>query len=456
MNWDSVILIVLKILAVLVLVLLNGFFVATEFALVRIRETQLDALILKGQRRAKMARHIVRNLNSYLSATQLGITMVSLGLGWIGQPVFTTLLDPVLTALGVTSETWQHSISFAVGFSALTFLHITAGELAPKWMTIQNPLPVALRVARPLRWFYLAFYPFNRLLNLAARGLLRQMGIEPDAEISGGQSEEELRLALASVSQGGMTFGRNIVLNALDLRRRIAREVMRPRHEITAFDTDASLTECLAIAEQTRYSRFPLCEGGDLDKTRGVIHIKDLYPALRDGKARTAADLLPAARKLVYVPETGRLEKMLQLFLERKLHFAIVVDEFGGTLGIVTLENVLEELVGQIQDEFDEEKPELTRVNENVWEASGALPLHELEKLVGEIGHGEGAATASGWITQRLGGFPRAGDALTLGTCELCVEEMDGPRVARFKITRRKELEDTTLTTRRRESQKQP
>ena len=192
-----------------------------------------------------------------------------------------------------------------------------------------------------------------------------------------------------------------------------------------------------------------------MDKTRGVVHVKDLYRAARSG-ARTAADLLPAARKLVYVPETGRLEKLLQLFLERKLHFAIVVDEFGGTLGIVTLENVLEELVGQIQDEFDEEKPELTRVSENVWEASGALPLHELEKLVGEIGRGEGAATASGWITQRLGGFPKAGDVLTMGACELRVEEMDGPRVARLKITRRKELEDRPSPPARRESQKRP
>src|ERR1017187_9702836 len=156
MNWDAFILVALKILAVLVLVLLNGFFVATEFALVRVRETQLDALVARGQRRAKMALHIVRNLNSYLSATQLGITMVSLGLGWIGQPVFTTLLEPALTSLGVQSAVWQHSISFAFGFSALTFLHITVGELAPKWLTIQKPLPVALGSAYPLRWFYLA------------------------------------------------------------------------------------------------------------------------------------------------------------------------------------------------------------------------------------------------------------------------------------------------------------
>jgi CBS domain containing-hemolysin-like protein len=243
---------------------------------------------------------------------------------------------------------------------------------------------------------------------------------------------------VASVPQSGTAGGRNLILNALDLRHRVAREVMRPRYEVIAFDTDASLAECLALAEKTRYSRFPLCEGGDLDKTRGVVHIKDLYPALRDPApvGRTAADLLPVARPLIYVPETARLEKLLQLFLERKLHFAIVVDEYGGTIGIVTLENVLEALVGQIQDEFDQEKSELTLVSENVWEAAGTLPLHELEKIIGETHLEESVATASGWMTQKLGGFPKAGDALTIGACELRVEEMDGPRVARLKITR--------------------
>jgi CBS domain containing-hemolysin-like protein len=435
-NWDAVILVALKILAVFALVLTNGFFVAAEFALIRVRETQLDALVGRGQRRAKMALHIVRNLNSYLSATQLGITMARLG-----EPVFTTLLSPLLISLGVESGAWQHSISFAIGFSALTFLHITAGELAPKWMTIQKPLPIALWVAHPLRWFYLAFYPFNRLLNLSARWLLQKIGIELDVASDCAHSEEELRLVLASAqSEAG---GRNIILNALDLRHRVAREVMRPRHEIAAFNTEATIAGCLALAEKTRYSRFPLCEGGDLDKTRGVVHIKDLYPVLRDPAlaGRTTADLLPVARPLIYVPETARLEKLLQLFLERKLHFAVVVDEYGGTVGIVTLENVLEELVGQIQDEFDQEKLKLERVGENVWEADGALPLHELEKVIGETRHEEVVATASGWMTQKLGGFPKVGDALTVGMCELRVEETDGPRVVRLKITKRAETE---------------
>jgi CBS domain containing-hemolysin-like protein len=436
MNWNEAILIALKILAVLALVLMNGFFVAAEFALVRIRETQLDMFVAKNWRRAKMARHIVHNLNSYLSATQLGITMASLGLGWLGQSVFTKLFSPLLNMLGVHSAAFLDSISFVLGFTLLTFFHITVGELAPKWLTIQKPLPVALWSAFPLRWFYLAFYPFNKLLNLAARFLLRRIGLEPDAETDGGHSEEELRLLLASAQRA--SGGRNIALNSLDLRRRVVREIMRPRNEITALNDEASFAECLEIVEKTRYSRFPICDGGDLDKTLGVVHIKDIYP-LRQ-KAQSAADLLFVARKLIFIPETARLEKLLQLFLERKLHLAFVVDEFGGTLGIVTMENVLETLVGQIQDEFDSEKKDLVHIGENVWEAAGTLALHDLEKIIGEPPGDEGISTASGWLTQKLGGFPKVGDSLTIGSCELRVEEMDGPRVARLKIMKQGKL----------------
>jgi CBS domain containing-hemolysin-like protein len=428
-----------KLLIVLGLVVVNGFFVAAEFALVKIRETQLDMLVAKGNRRAKVARSIIANLNSYLSATQLGVTMASLGLGWAGEPVFYALLSPVLLALNIESDAARHSIAFVLGFSALTFLHISTGELAPKWMAIQSPLPISLWVAQPLRWFYIASYPFNWVLNRTARWLLLQAGIKVVGESGRVHSEEELRLLVAASQKysGATTFGRDIVLNALDLRRRLVRDVMRPRQEISAFDTEASIAECLDVAERTRYSRFPLCEGGDLDKTLGVVHIKDLY-AMRL-KARSGADLLPVARKLIYVPETSHLEKLLQFFLERKLHLAIVVDEYGGTVGMVTLENILEELVGQIQDEFDQEKPLLVPRGDAVWEAAGALPLHELEELVGEPLHEEGITTVSGWVTQRLGGFPKAGDTLSVGRFELRVEDMDGPRVARLKLAKKPE-----------------
>ena len=430
------VLIVLKVLALLVLVLLNGFFVGAELALVRIRDTQLEALVKKGNRRAKMARHIVTHIDAYISTTQFGITLASLGLGVAVEPVFRDLLAPVFELLKITAERMQSGIAIGVGFFVNCYLLIVIGELVPKAIAIRRTLQTALWVASPLNWFYRISYPFIWLLHRSSQFVLRRLGFSSE-EFHSVHSEEELRLVLSASQSaaGGTAAGRNIILNALDLRHRTAREVMRPRHEITAFNTDATIEECLALAEKTRYSRFPVCEGGNLDKTPGVVHIKDLY-ALRD-KAQTAADLLPVARKLIYVPETARLEKILQLFLERKSHFAIVVDEYGGTTGIVTLENVLEALVGQIQDEFDSEKSELAHVSENVWEAAGTLPLHELEKIIGTVEHDEGIATASGWLTQRLGGFPKAGDTLTVGMCELRVEEMDGRRVARLKLTRR-------------------
>jgi len=436
-NWDAISLVALKLVAVIVLVLLNGFFVAAEFALVKIRDTQLVTLAEKGNRRAKVSRRILANLDAALSATQLGITLASLGLGWIGEPVFASLLEPVMRALQIDSPKLQHSISFAVGFSVITFLHIVAGELAPKSLAIRKPLPTSLWVAIPLDWFYKFSFPLIWTLNHAANWLLRRFGIEPVSEMELVHSEEELRLIIGATQKhaAGSALARNLVLNALDLRHRIARDVMRPRQEMTVLGTEASIAECLEVADKTRYSRFPLCQGGDLDKTLGVVHIKDLY-AMRI-KARSGADLLPVARKLIYVPETARLEKLLQLFLERKLHLAIVVDEYGGTQGMVTLENILEELVGQIQDEFDQEKPLLVRTNETTWEVAGALPLHDLEELVVTPLSAEGITTTSGWVTHQLGGFPKPGDTLAVGVYELRVEEMEGPRVGRLKLTRR-------------------
>ena len=441
MSWDLVFIIALKLLAVLALVLLNGFFVATEFALVKVRLTQLETLAGRNHRRAKMALHLAQHLDAYLSACQLGITLASLGLGWIGEPIFADLLQPVYRLLDITGPdhvALRHSLSFGVGFGVITFLHIVAGEMAPKSLAIRQPKETALWVAYPMRWFYLAMYPFIWALNQSSLLLLRWAGIEPAEEGHGVHSEDELRLVFDASQRhqaGGTALGRTIVLNALDLRRRVVREVMRPRHEIVVFNTENSMAELLDVAEKSRYSRFPLCEAGDMDRMVGVIHIKDLF-AMRI-KARNGEELLPVAKKLIYVPETARLERVLQLLLDRKLHMAAVVDEYGGTLGLLTLENILEEVVGQIQDEFDQEKPLLVSTSEQTWDAEGTLPLHELEQLVGETLVEEGITTTSGWVTQRQGGFPKAGDVLTVGVFELRVEEMDGMRVAKLKISKR-------------------
>jgi magnesium and cobalt exporter, CNNM family len=419
-----------NLLAVLLLVLFNAFFVAAELALVRIRETQLAALEARVNRRAKMARHIVAHIDAYISATQFGVTLASMAVGVVVEPVFRDLLSPLFNLFKITSTELQRGIAIGVGFFVNCYVLIVAGELVPKAIAIRRTLQTSLWVAGPLNWFYRLSFPFIWLLHRSSQFVVRRLGFSME-ELRTTPSEDELRLVLAAARSAA--GGRNLILNALDLRHRVVREVMRPRHEITAFNSDATIAECVALAEQTRYSRFPLCQNGDLDKTLGVVHIKDLYSASRE-PGRTAADLLPVARKIVYVPETGRLEKLLQLFLERKLHLAVIVDEYGSTVGIATLENVLEELVGEIQDEFDQEKPELVRVSENVWEAAGTMPLHELEKIIGEMPQEEGIATASGWMTQKLGGFPKVGDIVRAGTYELRVEEMDGPLVVSLKI----------------------
>lgn len=438
MSGEEFMVIAIKVLAVLVLAAMNGFFVAAEFALVKVRDTQLLPLVAQGNRRAAMARHLLAHLDAYLSAAQLGITLASLALGWIGEPIFADLLKPVFDGLGVASEQTRHTISFLVGFTVITFLHIVAGEMAPKSLAIRMPVETSLWVAYPFHWFYIAMKPFIHALNYSALWLLRLVGIEAAHEHAGAHSEEELRLMFDANQRhaGGSKLGREIVLNALDLRHRVAREVMRPRTEITVLDSQASIAACLEVAEKTRYSRFPLCEAGDVDRTLGVVHIKDLY-AMRL-KARSGADLTTVARKLIYVPPTARLERLLQLLIDRKLHMAVVVDEYGGTVGLITLENIIEEVIGQIQDEFDQEKPLLQKTGEQVWEVDGALPLHELEQLVGEKLAEEEITTTSGFVTHRLGGFPKEGDVVRLEGFTLRVEAMDGMRVSRLRLEIRK------------------
>lgn len=436
MDSGALFIIGLKILAVAFLVLANGFFVATEFALVKVRHTQLEPFAAKGQGSAKMAMRLVRNLDAYLSACQLGITLSSLALGWIGEPVFAQLMMPVYGLFGVTDAGVQHSVSVAVGFSVITFLHIVAGEMAPKTVAIRFPVATSLWVALPMRLFYVVMYPFIWALNQSSILVLRWFGIEPAGEEHGVHSEEELRLLIASSDReaGASLLSRNLVLNSMAIRQRTARDVMRPRQEIVGLSTRQTIAECRAVAEKTRYSRFPLCENGDLDRTLGVVHFKDLFAQ----KTRTGggADLLPVARKLLYVPETARLEGLLGRFLEQKCHFAIVVDEYGGTTGLVTLENILEELVGQIQDEFDQEKPLSVQLGPDLWEVDGAFPLRDLAEMVGEELPAEDVTTTSGWLTQHLGEFPRPGTEVRLSTHVVRVEANDGPRVTRVRVER--------------------
>ncbi len=428
--------ILLKLGAVAILVFLNGFFVAAEFGLVKLRDSQLRHLEKKGSRRATHARRVLGNLDASLSACQLGITLASLGLGWIGEPIFADLLAPLLNALEIHNEGLRHSIAFILGFTAITFLHITAGEQAPKMLAIQRPLSTSLWIAQPLLLFHRVSYPFIWVLNAASTWMLRRVGIDIAEDHGSTHTEEEVRVMLSTAhqSQGRSVLGRQIILNAMDLRHRLVREVMRPRNEIVFLDLSKPLEENLKLDHEQEYSRYPICPDGDLDKAVGVIHFRKLIQL--SPEKHSEADLKEAAKPIVFIPETARLEHLLEHFLKSKSHYGLVVDEYGGTVGMVTLENVLEELVGQIQDEFDEEVPLVVKRNEHTWDLNGALPLHELEELIGTSLQEEGISTVNGWITVKLGDFPKEGQQIDVEGFRLEVVKIDGHKVEQVTLRR--------------------
>ncbi|HYL04637.1 MAG TPA: hemolysin family protein, partial [Thermoanaerobaculia bacterium] len=366
------------LLAGLLLVLLNGFFVAAEFALVRVRPTQLDSAAGHGARRARLARHMTQHLDAYLSATQLGITLASLGLGWIGEPAFSWLIEPVVVFFAGRNPALVHSLGLTISFLAITILHIVLGELTPKWVALRHARPAALLVALPLHAFYRATYPAIWVLNRAARGLTRLLGVAPPQGGGGIRDEAELRRLLASSPAAQVSEQKRELLdNVFELSHRVARQIMVPRQDVVYLSTARPLAESLRVVRRSGHTRFPLCEG-DLDHVIGVIHIKDLYR-----RERPLTSLQEAARAIDFVPETLELDRLLRRMLVERIHLAAVIDEYGGVSGIVTMEDVIEELVGQIHDEFDVEKPELLRNPDGTYQVAGGMLIEELEEALG-------------------------------------------------------------------------
>ena len=426
-HWDSLGSIVLKLLTIAALVALNGFFVAAEFALVKVRRSQLDTLMMEGSRRAAISRHVADNLNAYLSACQLGITLASLGLGWLGEPFLAHMLQPLFFRLGLQSSAVISSISFGIAFSLITALHIVLGEQAPKILAIRKSFGTTLFVSPPLRLFYAVFKPFIWFLNESSNWILAHvLQLSPASEGELAHSEDELRLILSESAKAKEVspLGKELLINALDLRERVVRDIMTPRGQVVSLDIEESFEENVKKALASRHTRFPLCRG-HLDNTIGLIHIKELVPLMRD----PTPDLLRIKRDLIPVPEMMPLEKLLALFLNKHAHLAIVVDEFGGTVGMVTLENILEELVGDIQDEFDAEKEEFREINENEFSVDGALALYELQDLAGISLESADVSTIGGYVTHLLGHLPRQGEQVKIENYLVTISQTDGRRV---------------------------
>ncbi len=441
-HWDEPGVITFNFLGILLLVFLNGFFVAAEFALIKVRGSQLDPLIEDGNSRAGLARKILAHLDSYLSATQFGVTLSSLALGWIGEPFFSHFLQPLFFLVGITSAGVISALSVGIGFVTITFLHIILGELGPKYLSIRDPLGMALFLVRPLALFYTIFQPAIWLLNQSANLVLRRfLRIHPVSEHELAHSEEELRVILGESERAKEVspLGKSILINTLDMADRVVRDITTPRGEVVFLNTEDTLEENLQHAIASRHTRFPLCDG-HLDNTIGLVHIKDMFKLMREPEA----DMHSIKRDIFPVPEMMPLEKLLTFFLSKHAHLALVVDEFGGTVGIVTLDNVIEELVGEIQDEFDSEKPEFKRVDADEFTVEGSLGLYELHDIAGLDLESADVSTVGGYVTHLIGHLPKQGEQVRIEDYTVTITQTDGRRVGQVHFKRLSEVKEKT------------
>jgi CBS domain containing-hemolysin-like protein len=373
---------------------------------------------------------MVRHLDAYLSATQLGITLASLALGWIGEPAFAWVVRPLLGWIPGVSEAVVATSSITLAFLMITVLHIVLGELAPKSLAIRKPEGSTLIIALPLFVFYRLTYPAIWLLNHSANALLKLVGVAPVGEAELAHDESELRLLLASADASRLSRQKRELLdNIFELSHRVTRQIMVPRADVVYLSTARTLAENLAVARESRHTRFPLCEG-DLDHAVGLVHIKDLFR--RNGQP---ASLTEVARPIAFVPETLEVDRLLRRMRGERLHLAAVVDEYGGVAGIVTMENVIEEIVGPIQDEFDVERPELVRRGKNLYHVAGGMLVADLEQALGLEFSDRDEDTLGGVVLSELGGAPVVGARVELGPVALEILEVEGNRVRSVRLT---------------------
>jgi CBS domain containing-hemolysin-like protein len=421
------------VIVALLLVLLNGFFVAAEFAMIKVRQTRIEELAQQGRVQARVARRALRNITAYLSATQIGITIASLGLGAVGEPAFARLVLPLFSGLGPLSKPAAHATSLAVALVAMTFLQVVFGELVPKRVAIQRPESTALWIALPLDFFYRLFYPAIGLLNWTATTVLGRLGLGATSEHHLAHSEEEIRMILTGSYESGYLKDSelDLVQQVFEFADKEARDIMVPRVDMAYLSTTWPLEKNLEVVNQHGFTRYPLCEG-DADHVIGMVHVKDLLQ-LRE---RPDNDIRRIRREILMVPETKSIDRLLREFQYRKMQMAVVLDEYGGTAGLVTLEDVLEEIVGEIQDEFEQEEPEIQPLDENTFLVQGKASLSDLREDLKLDLPPIGADTIGGYVLDALGTIPDPGASLQADGFLIEVLAMEGQRVRKLRLTR--------------------
>jgi CBS domain containing-hemolysin-like protein len=427
----------LEILGILAIVAANGFFVATEFALVKVRASQLRPLASKGRPawRVRMALWANAHLGAMLSASQLGVTLASLALGWIGEPILAHRLAPVLGRLGITEPAMVSSISFAVAFTVITFVHIVFGELGPKALAIQQARKVSLWGSAPLVVFYYCFYPFIRLLNATANVLLDAIGLQAAGENDQTLSAEELEYVFSHARHAhpGDALVNKLMVQSLRARATQARHIMRPRDQVVALWLDRPLAENLRTAQTSGHSRFPVCSGS-LDKVEGLLLVREWLWQISVLGPDTPFE--PLVREVVEFELTTPLHTMIERFRTSRSHLAVVLDEKKSLAGLVTFEDVLEEIVGDIRDEFDIESGPVYERSAHAITVSGTLTMRELQAETGWPLEWTPRETVAAWVHRHLGHVPRRDDKLAVGEYRVTVLEANTERARRVKFDR--------------------
>ncbi|WP_181556951.1 hemolysin family protein [Thermaerobacillus caldiproteolyticus] len=428
---------IVNLLMVGVLIALTAFFVASEFAIVKVRSTRIDQLVSEGNRNARAAKRVVSNLDEYLSACQLGITITSLGLGWLGEPTVEHLLHPVFERMNL-NESVASFLSFVIAFATITFLHVVVGELAPKTLAIQKAEAITLLFSRPLIFFYKIMYPFIWALNSSSRVVTGLFGLKPAAEHEIAHSEEELRLILSeSYKSGEINQSKyKYVNNIFEFDNRIAKEIMVPRTEIIALDKNDSIVDHFEIIKQEKYTRYPVIDG-DKDHIVGMVNIKEILTDCIQTPEAVEKKLDDYIRPIIQVIESIPIHDLLVKMQRERVHMAILVDEYGGTAGLVTVEDILEEIVGEIQDEFDiDEVPMIRKVNEHTTIVDGKVLIEDVNDLLGTDIDDTDVDTIGGWILTEKFDIQQGG-ILSYGDYEFKVLKMEGHHVQLVEITKR-------------------
>ncbi|MBS5953833.1 MAG: HlyC/CorC family transporter [Paraclostridium bifermentans] len=421
----------INILLVFFLVFLNGFFVATEFAMVKVRKSRIETLIIQGNKRAKRTLIVVKDLNSYLSACQLGITLASLGLGWVGEPAILRLLMPIFNIFNLPSSI-EHSIAFIIAFSIITGCHIVFGELVPKSLAIISPEKIALSTAFPLIFFYKLTYPVMWIFNHSTNWILKVFGLSQVDEHESVHTDEEIKLLVEESYNHGLVDKTELTLvdNIFDFSDKTVKEIMVPRTDITNIFIEDSFDDIIDFTLKEQLTRYPVCKENK-DNVIGFIHIKDLYKQKIEGNNQEIKNII---REIKLVPESMLISDLLKIFKKDKVQVALVIDEYGGTAGLVTIEDILEEIVGEIQDEFDEEEDAIIKCEDNSYIVDGKVLIEDITEFLYIDIEDEHIDTIGGWAYTQLDAYPKSNDKFTYKNYEFTILKCNRKRINKLLI----------------------